>query len=462
MTEAAAQGESQRKEASTWKSYPAYKDSGVEWLGKVPAHWEVIPLKRRACSIKDGTHGTFERVLDGIPLLSAKNVGETGDLRVSDAESLIDRADYNEINRSGYLKVGDLLLTIVGTIGRAAVFDWSEPVAFQRSVAVIRPNSSIDVRLLFFLSQANYFQHILRTRSKQSAQGGVYLGEVATIPIVVPLRAEQFAITSFLDRETAKIDALVAKKERLIELLQEKRAALITHAVTKGLDPTVPMQDPGIEWLGQIPAHWEVKRLKFSADLQTGLTLGKNYTDRKTELRPYLRVANVQDGYLDLKDIAEVICPLDEIQRYELLYGDVLMTEGGDFDKLGRGYLWEDQIEGCLHQNHIFAVRPDHKVLEPRYLAALMTSSHGKDYFTSTSQQTTNLATTNATKLKSFPLLLPPFSEQKSILVFLNNGTAKLDALIAKVHEGIEKLKEYRTALISAAVTGKIDVREAT
>ncbi len=434
----------------------------MEWLGKVPAHWEVIPLKRRACSIKDGTHGTFERVLDGIPLLSAKNVGETGDLRVSDAESLIDRADYNEINRSGYLKVGDLLLTIVGTIGRAAVFDWSEPVAFQRSVAVIRPNSSIDVRLLFFLSQANYFQHILRTRSKQSAQGGVYLGEVATIPIVVPLRAEQFAITSFLDRETAKIDALVAKKERLIELLQEKRAALITHAVTKGLDPTVPMQDPGIEWLGQIPAHWEVKRLKFSADLQTGLTLGKNYTDRKTELRPYLRVANVQDGYLDLKDIAEVICPLDEIQRYELLYGDVLMTEGGDFDKLGRGYLWEDQIEGCLHQNHIFAVRPDHKVLEPRYLAALMTSSHGKDYFTSTSQQTTNLATTNATKLKSFPLLLPPFSEQKSILVFLNNGTAKLDALIAKVHEGIEKLKEYRTALISAAVTGKIDVREAT
>ncbi|MES4787131.1 MAG: hypothetical protein C4294_16435 [Nitrospiraceae bacterium] len=117
-------------------------------------------------------------------------------------------------------------------------------------------------------------------------------------------------------------------------------------------------------------------------------------------------------------------------------------------------------MEGCLHQNHIFAVRPNQNVLEPRYLAALMTSLHGKSYFTSTSQQTTNLATTNATKLKSFPVLLPPLSEQKAILALLDRETAKLDALIARVREGIEKLKEYRTALISAAVTGKIDVRE--
>ncbi|MER3425449.1 MAG: hypothetical protein C4293_21650 [Nitrospiraceae bacterium] len=159
--------------------------------------------------------------------------------------------------------------------------------------------------------------------------------------------------------------------------------------------------------------------------------MGKDYVGRQTVPRPYLRVANVQDAYLDLRDIAEVLCPIDEIRRYELRNGDVLMTEGGDFDKLGRGYVWENQIEGCLHQNHIFAVRPNQNVLEPRYLAALMTSLHGKSYFTSTSQQTTNLATTNATKLKSFPVLLPPLSEQKAILALLDRETAKLDALIA-------------------------------
>ena len=272
---------------------------------------------------------------------------------------------------------------------------------------------------------------------------------------------EQRAIAAFLDRETGRIDALMEKKQRQIELLQEKRAALISHAVTKGLDPTVPMKDSGVEWLGQIPAHWELKRLKFVAKIQTGLTLGKDYKDVPTISRPYLRVANVQDGYLDLNDITEIIIPEGDTKRHELKQGDVLMTEGGDFDKLGRGYVWEGQIDGCLHQNHIFAVRPNHKYLASLYLATLMTSSYGKAYFTSTSQQTTNLATTNITKLKYFLLPLPNIREQCSILDWLGGNISKIDGLIAKIQESLDRLKEYRTALISAAVTGQIDVREA-
>jgi type I restriction enzyme S subunit len=213
----------------------------------------------------------------------------------------------------------------------------------------------------------------------------------------------------------------------------------------------------GTSWLDSIPAHWQVKRLKFVSTIQTGLTLGKDYAGRRLVTRPYLRVANVQDGYLDLEKITEVAVPVENVARHELRPGDVLMTEGGDYDKLGRGYVWEGQIKGCLHQNHIFAVRPRPSLLESRFLASLMTSWHGKNYFTTTSQQTTNLASTNSTKLKNFPLPLPPVEEQTAILAFLDRETTKIDALIAKKKRLIELLEEKRTALIKRAVTQGLD-----
>ncbi|HZT34962.1 MAG TPA: restriction endonuclease subunit S, partial [Nitrososphaera sp.] len=277
--------------------------------------------------------------------------------------------------------------------------------------------------------------------------------------LLVPLLEEQEAITTFLDRKTAELDELIQLKERQIELLGAKRQALISHAVTRGLDPSVKLRPSGIEWLGEIPAHWQVTRLKFIAQLQTGLTLGKEYKDRETVTRPYLRVANVQDGFLDLETITTISVPEEEAAKCELKSGDVLMTEGGDLDKLGRGHLWAGQIEGCLHQNHIFAVRPDQAQLDSLYLSYLMASWYGKNYFTSTGQQTTNLATTNSTKLMNFPLLLPPLQEQKVILERLGQETRSLDRVMQTMRSQVDKLREYRQALISAAVTGKIDVR---
>lgn len=284
--------------------------------------------------------------------------------------------------------------------------------------------------------------------------------QVANLILVAPRAAEQRAIADFLDRETAKIDALIAKKKRLIELLEEKRATLITQAVTRGLDPSVPMKDSGVEWLGKVPAHWNVGKLKRVSELQTGVTLGKRYESGSLESRLYLRVANVQDGYLDLEEMAEIVLPSAEIPRYELRAGDVVVTEGGDFDKLGRGYLWEGQIPGCLHQNHIFAIRPCLQVLNPKFLAHATASGYGRAYFTATSVQSTNLACTNGTKVREFPLPLPDSREQDAIVEAIEKETAKLDALSSKVRDAIDKLHEYRVSLISAAVTGKIDVRE--
>ncbi len=215
-------------------------------------------------------------------------------------------------------------------------------------------------------------------------------------------------------------------------------------------------RNSGIGWLGEVPSHWEIVSLRYASSLQTGLTLGKRYEDgRELVTRPYLRVANVQDGYFDLAEITEVEIPPEDVSRYELKSGDVLLTEGGDFDKLGRGYVWDGQIDGCLHQNHIFAVRPDARALDSHFLAALMSSNHGKHYFTSTSSQTTNLASTNSTKLRSFPVLLPPSEEQQAIAAFLDRETAKIDALVEKKRRLIELLKEKRAALVASCLDGQ-------
>ena len=217
--------------------------------------------------------------------------------------------------------------------------------------------------------------------------------------------------------------------------------------------PYPKYKESGVEWLGAVPEHWSIVRLKRVAGLQSGLTLGKDYGDKKLERRPYLRVANVQDGFLDLTTITEIDVPGGDLGRHELRYGDVLMTEGGDFDKLGRGFVWYAQIPGCLHQNHIFAMRPKAQTLNPMFLARLMTSSHGKAYFTSTSQQTTNLASTNSTKILNFPIPLPPYSEQIEIVEALEQQTATTDELGQKAETAISLLRERRAALISHAVT---------
>jgi type I restriction enzyme S subunit len=167
---------------------------------------------------------------------------------------------------------------------------------------------------------------------------------------------------------------------------------------------------PGVAYLGEIPSHWKVLSLKRIATIQTGLTLGKVYEGSLIE-RPYLQVANVQDGQLDLNDVISIEVPAAVAERVQLESGDVLMTEGGDLDKLGRGFLWNSEIEGCLHQNHIFALRCFRHALIPKFLTYLTASQYGRDYFEATGKRTTNLASTNSTKVGTFPVPLPPLSE---------------------------------------------------
>jgi type I restriction enzyme S subunit len=430
-----------------FKPYPAYKDSGVEWLGSIPAHWEVKRISELTTLVNgfpfDSEH--FVRS-DGVPLVRIR------DLHATDTE-----VNYTgPVVEDAWIETGDL---IIGMDGDFNVGRWGGPRALlNQRMCCLRLRSDADAGFVAYLLPGPL--KVINDLTYSTTVKHLSSNDVRKVRLGVPPECEERAIAAFLDRETARIDALVAKKERLIELLQEKRTALITRAVTKGLDATAPMKESGVEWLGEIPAHWEMKPLKALSQLQTGLTLGKKYEDRSLTTRPYLRVANVQDGYLDLNDIAEIELPASDAARYELREGDVLMTEGGDFDKLGRGYVWEGQVPRCLHQNHIFAVRPRRDILLPRFLASVMSSGYGRAYFTATSKQSTNLASTNSTKLRNFPMPAPNVVEQGAVIAFLDRHATEIDTLIAKVRDAIDRLKELRTALISAAVTGKIDVRE--
>ena len=264
---------------------------------------------------------------------------------------------------------------------------------------------------------------------------------------------EQRAIAAFLDRETAKIDALVERKERLIELLQEKRTALISRAVTRGLDPNVPVKDSGVEWLGEIPAHWEVRRLKSIAEIRYGL--GQPPRESPNGL-PLIRATNVSRGHITDVGMAYVD-PLDvpSGRRAFLSANEIIVVRSGAYT--ADSSIIPKKYEGAVAGYDMVATA---RIANPKFLASALLCTYVRDAQLVVSSTRSAQPHLNAEELGEALILLPPLSEQQSIAGYLNRETPKLDALIAKIHEAINCLKELRVALISAAITGRIDVRE--
>ncbi|WP_439115209.1 restriction endonuclease subunit S [Hydrogenophaga sp.] len=435
---------------SRYKAYSEYRDSGVEWVGANPSSWEVSPLfslastdvlrnddgaENNVLSLSygriirrdvEGNHGLLPESFNTYQLVEAGDII----LRLTDLQ-----------NDKRSLRVG--LATEKGIITSAYLKLTAKQKFLDRYL--YRLLHSYDTTKVFYgmgggLRQSMKFEEMRR------------------LQMLCPSLDEQKQIADFLDHETAKIDALIEKQQRLIELLKEKRQAVISHAVTKGLNPKAPMKDSGVEWLGEVPAHWIVRRLKHSAALQSGIPKGKDLVGRMTIDVPMLRVANVQDGYLDLTEVHAIPIEPSELERYSLKYGDVLMNEGGDNDKLGRGAVWRSEIAPCIHQNHVFAIRPI--AIEPEWLDLVTRASYAKFHFYRVAKQSTNLASISSTNIKETPLLIPPEKERAGIISYVERQLKKFELLEEKSRLQIELIQERRTALISAAVTGKIDVRD--
>jgi type I restriction enzyme S subunit len=333
------------------------------------------------------------------------------------------------------------------------------PLALNQDMKALIPKGDCEPRYLKYTIQGR--QHALRlawTKTGATVQS-IEHELLANTLFAVPPLDEQRAIADFLDEKTAAIDALIAKKERLVELLGEQRQGIISEAVVGGFGTGSQIRPSGISWVPHIPAHWRVVRLKFLAEIRSGVTKGRPVSGQDLIDVPYLRVANVQDGYLDLEDVATIPVTRAELSRYSLRRGDVLMNEGGDNDKLGRGAVWEGQIDPCIHQNHVFAVRP-HEGVDSYWIALVIQSSYIKHFFLGRAKQTTNLASISSSNLKEAPIILPPPEEQHQILDRVRCVTERIDTLMATSRYQIDRLREYRQTLISAVVTGQIDIRK--
>lgn len=435
--------------ATTVPKYKTYKPSGVPWLGEIPEHWLV---ERGKWQHKTQKEPNKRRICDNVLSLTLRGVVNNNP---DDPEGLVpkDYATYQIFEKDDLVfKLIDLENFKTSRVGLV-----HERGVMSSAYIRVTPSRKGVPRYHYYQYYSLYHQGVY---NKIGAGVRSTLGptDLLEIPTLHPPRDEQDRIANFLDQKSAEIDEAIAKKQRLIELLKEQKAILINQAVTKGLNRNVPMRDSGVEWIGEVPKHWDVKKLKYYSKVQSGITLGKLYSGNKLVTAPYLRVANVQDGYFKLDEIAELQLPQRVIDQYLVRVGDILVTEGGDIDKLGRGTVWEGEIENCIHQNHIFAVRINKTVASEYFVSVAMSADYGRKYFTHTANKTTNLASTNQTKLGNFPIALPPPSEQKLIMDYVNDINSRYGVVISTAEREIFNLNELRQIVIAEAVTGKIKI----
>lgn len=450
--------------ATKWKRYPAYKDSGVEWLGEVPAHWNRLRLKRTVTACQNGIWGDESTGEDDVYCIRVADFDRV--TRTIDGHDLTLRSVPRSKRDGRLLKPGDLLLEKSGggdlqPVGTVVLFDLENldaPAVCSNFIARMPVADLYNPRFLNHLHEALYAAGI-NTRSIkqnigiQNLDSDQYLSEL----VVIPPFDEQRAIAGFLGRETEHIDTLIAKKERLIELLEEKRTALISHAVTKGLDPDAPMKDSGVEWLGEVPAHWDVARTKFVAQLESGHTPSRSHPEYWENCTiPWFTLADVwqlRDGRrIYLKQTKEHVSELGLANSAARLLpaGTVILSRTASVGF--SGILSRPMATTQDFVNWICGPQ-----LQPEYLYYVF---HGmKPEFRRLTMGSTH-QTIYMPDVEKFVTPVPPRHEQSQIVQHVDRETTRLDTLADKVRAAMDTLREYRTALISAAVFGKIDVRE--
>jgi len=436
-----------------FKPYPAYKDSGVEWLGEITEHWEVKRLKNAVKKLETG--GTPES--DNFDFWTdPDDVEGTAWVAISDmTRSFYVRESAKRLTPEGLLSKrlpvlpsGTLLYSMYASLGKVALLEIDAVV--NQAILGIVPDKAIVSRdyLRWWLE---FMQGHIQILSSSSTQENLNAEKVRNMPIFLPSEATQLAIATLLDRETARIDAQVAKKRRLIELLHEQRTALITRAVTKGLDGSVPMKDSGVEWLGDIPAHWEVKKVKRLCLVRRGASPrpieDQVYFDDEGEYA-WVRIADVTASERYLEETTQRLSELGKSKSVPLDPGELFVSIAGT---VGKPII--TRIKCCIHDGFVYFVN----LRESRDFLYFLFSC-GEPY-KGLGKLGTQL-NLNTDTIGNIYLPRPSMEEQERIVRHLDAETGKINALLRKVFEAIAKLGELRAALISAAVTGKIDVRE--
>ena len=434
--------------------YPEYKDSGVEWLGNVPDHWEVVRV-RWLCEIKKRIVGEL-----GFDVLSITQRG----IRIKDTESNDGQLsmDYSKYQ---LVEVGDFAMNhmdlLTGYVDISPVQGVTSP---DYRVFSLRNPVRCHAKFFLYLFQNGYLNKVFYPFGQGSSQLGRWrlpTEQFNDFWFPVPSFEEQSAIATFLDRETAKIDALVAEQEKLIALLQEKRQAVISHAVTKGLDPNVPMKDSGVEWLGEVPGHWEVCALRrVIAAIEQGWSPECYAREAEEQEWGVLKAGCLNGGNFRPSENKALPPELPPEEAYEVRVGDVLMSRAsGSPELVGSTALVKATRERLMLSDKIFRLKLKEFVNAAFFVAALNSRPLRIQIENALSGGNGMANNLPQSSLLTFAMAVPPLAEQATITVFLEQETAKLDTLTAEARSAITLLQERRTALISAAVTGQIDVR---
>ena len=415
-----------------FEQYPSYKNSGVEWLGDVPEHWQVKPNKY-VFKIQKRIAGTL-----GFNVLSITQKG----LKIKDIESNAGQMaqDYSKYQ---IVNIGDFAMNhmdlLTGWIDIAKVKGVTSP---DYRVFEVR-NKKVNKEYFLHLFQLGYRNKILFAFGQGAAQMGRWRLQSETfntLKMPFPSIEEQEKIVAFLDTETARIDTLIAKQEKLIELLEEQRKSIISHAVTKGLNPNAPMKDSGVEWLGDVPESWVEQKIKF---------ISKLINEKTSEKSNVIALENIESWtgkYIETESSFE--SDAVKFKKNDVLFGKLRPY-------LAKVYLVENQGEAV---GDIYVLRPN-KLIHPQFLKFFMLSEKFIDYVNS-STNGTKMPRANWDFIGCISIFLPHIKVQHEIVEYLESAVLKIELIINKQISLIEKLKEYRSSIISHAVTGKIDVRE--
>lgn len=416
-----------------YKPYMQYEESGIEWVGEVPKEWKVERMK---FSVKINPSKSEISHLDDnvrVSFLPMELISDDGQLTLSETR------DLSEVRQGfTYFIDGDVLLAKITPCfenGKGAVcFNLTNEIGFGTTeLHVLRPSKRTCSKFLFYITHSLHFRLPgIALMTGAAGQKRVPEDYISNFIIGLPPLPEQHAIAAFLDHETAKIDTLIAKQKQMIALLKEQRQAIITHAVTKGLDADAPMKGSGIEWIGEMPEHWVIKSLKWVARLKSGDSITSENIEDEGDFPVYggnglrgFTSSFTHNGYYVL------------IGRQGALCGNI---------NYAQGYFWASE--------HAVVVSPKEPVAVI-WLGELLRTMNLNQYSISAAQPGLSVDI-----ILNLDILVPPLPEQHAIAAFLNNETAKIDTLITKQEQMIELLKEHRAALITAAVTGKIDVRD--
>lgn len=416
----------------------------------VPRGWRLSTLGEVGSWASGGTpsKATPSFWTGTIPWVSPK------DMKSFVLEDVSDHVSEGGVNAGSRLTPAGSIFVVVRGMILAHTFPVciaSRPMAFNQDVKAIVPGEGVDSRFLAHWLVGQSHRMLGLTTESTHGTKRIDLADLQAHPIALPPLLEQRRIAEILDAA----DEAIKQTDGVIAKLRMQRMGVVADLLASGLDRHGRLRSRGDDG-GVIPGNWPIRPLGSVAEVGSGVTLGRSLGDGPSTLAlPYLRVANVQDGFIDLTEVKTVRVLRDEVERFRLRVGDVLMNEGGDFDKLGRGAVWQGQIDPCLHQNHVFRVRADREVIEPQFLALMSSSEYGKRYFLLSSKQTTNLASINSTQVKAFPMPCPLLEEQRRVVAMVE----AMDARIRCEVSYLNKLKLQKQGLMQDLLAGRVRVK---